>query len=175
MDKHSKEIGVIEYVPITISLGKDWRLDWGEMDVDFWSTDIGEMWRNFIDEIEKLSYKAAPVTPTGSTELLSPFHDSRAAVAEGKDISPEEYGGGSKVCLVSQTFAKLNNLQIGQNIKLQMYFTDYECPTVANVVSINGMVAGMFRTDILTSEGRKYDVFYEADYTIKGFYSVQST
>ena len=175
MDKHSKEAGVVEYVPITISLGKERTLDWGEMDADFWSTDIGAMWGNFIDEIEKLSCRAVPVTPTAGTELLSPFHEGRAAVAEGEDISPEEYSDGSKACLVSQTFAKLNNFQIGQKIRLQMYFTDAKCSTMENVISIGGMIAGMFRTDILTPEGGKCDVFYEADYAIKGIYSVQST
>ncbi len=175
VDKHSKEAGIIEYAPIPISLGKDRTLEWGEMNADFWNTDTGEMWRNFIDEIEKLSYKAVPVTPTGSTELLIPFHEGRAAVAKGEDISAEEYDGGAKVCLVSQTFANLNHLQVGQKIRLQMYFSDYETPTVENVISTGGMVTGMFRSDILTPKGGKYDVFYEADYIVKGIYSVQST
>lgn len=175
MDKHSKEKGLIEYAPITISLGKDQTLEWGEMNADFWNTDTGEMWRNFIDETEKLSYKAVPVTPTGSTELLIPFHEGRAAIVKGEDISAEEYDGGAKVCLVSQTFANLNHLQVGQKIRLQMYFTDYETPTVENVIATGGMVTGMLRSDILTPKGGKYDVFYEADYVVKGIYSVQST
>lgn len=175
MDKHSEENNVIEYAPESILLGKNRTLDWGEMDGDFWNTDTGAMWKNFIDEIDKLSCKAVPVTPTGSTGLLSPFHDGRAAVADGADISPEEYEGGAKVCLVSQTFAELNHLQAGQKIRLQMYFTDDAYSTMGNVISIGWIIAGMFRTDILTPEGEKYDVFYEADYTIKGIYSYQIT
>ena len=175
MDRHPGENSVIEYAPETIFLGKSRTLDWGEMDEDFWNTDTGAMWKNFIDEMDKLACEAVPVTPTGSTGLLSPFHDGRAAVADGADISPEEYESGAKVCLVSQAFAELNHLQAGQKIRLQMYFTDDKYSTMTNVIAMDWIIAGMFRTDTLTSEGGKYDVFYEADYTIKGIYSYQIT
>lgn len=173
IDKHSKENCVMEYAPITILLGRNQTLDWEEIDADFWNTDTGIVWKNFIDEIDKLSCKAVPVTPTGSTKLLSSFHDGRAVVVEGEDINVEEYGDGSKVCLISQTFAERNHFEVGQKIRLQMYFTDDKCSTRENVISMGGIIVGMFRTDILTPEGGKYDVFYEADYTIKGIYSYE--
>jgi putative ABC transport system permease protein len=171
MDQHSEEGGDIEYVPESILLGKDQVLDWGEMEKDFWNTDKGTIWKNFIYEINRLSCKTAPVTPTGSTELLNPFHNGRAMVTEGEDICAEEYRDGSKVCLISQTFAELNNLQVEQKIKLQMYFTDDKYSTTAGRISSGGM----FRIDTLSPEGENYDIFYEADYMIKGIYSRQST
>lgn len=154
-----------EYVPETIFKDGSMSSLWSEMGEDFWNTDEGVVWQNFIDELAKLSFEAVPVTPTRDTELLSPFHDGRASIVEGENISRDEYKNGSNVCLVPQSFAQLNNLEVGDDIKLQLYFTDYKYSTVA--VTSSG---GMFRTDILTPEGKKNDVFFESDYTIKGIY-----
>lgn len=173
LDRHSDMKDILEYYPLTISLSQDKTLCWEEMGTDFWNTDTGAMCQNLIDELNRMVCEAVPVTPTNHTGLLSPFHEGQATVVEGEDISSEEYENGSKVCLVPQTFAKLNHLEIGQKIKLQFYFTDYKYSTVQNVISDDG--TWMFRTDILNKEGGKQDVFFESEYIIKGIYSRQST
>ena len=160
-----------EYVPVAVFRDRDPLLCWEEVGAGFWNTEEGEAWQNLIDELNKLTFETVPVTPTENIELLSPFHDGQAYIAKGEAISSDEYEEGSKVCLVSQTFAKLNNFKVGDKIRLQLFFTDYEYSKVA-VASEGG---GMSRLDILTPEGQKYDVFFEADYDIKGIYLHRST
>ena len=172
-DTRIKEEYSFEYVPAAVF--PDWKpsLRWQEVSAGFWNTEDGALWQNLIDELNKLTFETAPVTPTENIELLSPFHDGQASIVEGESISGNEYENGSKVCLISQTFAKLNNLKVGDKIKLQMFFTDYKYSTVQNVISGDG--TWMFRTDILNKEGGKQDVFFESEYIIKGIYSRQST
>lgn len=170
-DTRIEEEYSFEYVPAAVF--PDWKpsLRWQEVSAGFWNTEDGAVWRNLIDELNKLTFETVPVTPTEDIELLSPFHDGQAYIAKGEAISSDEYKDGSKVCLVSQTFAKLNNFKVGDKIRLQLFFTDYEYSKVA-VASEGG---GMSRLDILTPEGQKYDVFFEADYEIKGIYLHRST
>ncbi len=170
-DKRSGEEYPWEYVPEAVFQDEEDPLSWSEVSDGFWKTKKGEEWKNLIDELNKLSFESVPVTPTRSTELLSFFHNGQAAIVEGTDISSDEYENGSKACLVPQGFAELNNLEVGQKIKLQLYFTDYKYSTVE--MTIDG--GGMFRTDILTPEKKKYDIFFEADYILKGIYLYRST
>ena len=169
-DTRIEEEYPLEYVPAAVF--PDWNpsLRWQEVSAGFWNTEEGAVWQNLIDELNKLTFETVPVTPTENIELLSPFHDGQASIVEGEAISGDEYEDGSKVCLISQTFAKLNNLKVGDKVKLQMFFTDYENSNVL-VASEGG---GMSRLDILTPEGQKYDVFFESDYIIKGIYLYNS-
>jgi hypothetical protein len=169
-DTRIEEEYPLEYVPAAVF--PDWKpsLRWQEVSAGFWNTEEGAVWQNLIDELNKLTFETVPVTPTENIELLSPFHDGQASIVEGEAISGDEYEDGSKVCLISQTFAKLNNLKVGDKVKLQMFFTDYENSNVL-VASEGG---GMSRLDILTPEGQKYDVFFESDYIIKGIYLYNS-
>lgn len=125
-DKRSGEEYPWEYVPEAVFQDEEDPLSWSEVSDGFWKTKKGEEWKNLIDELNKLSFESVPVTPTRSTELLSFFHNGQAAIVEGTDISSDEYENGSKACLVPQGFAELNNLEVGQKIKLQLYFTDYK-------------------------------------------------
>ena len=160
-----------EYVPMEVFPDRKPSLRWEEIRSGFWNMEEGAIWQNLIDELNKLAFETVPITPTENIELLSPFHDGQASIVEGDIISGDEYEEGSKVCLISQTFAKLNNLKVGDKIKLQLFFTDYNY----SKVSVGSEGGGMSRLDILTPEGQKYDVFFESDYVIKGIYLYHST
>ena len=160
-----------EYVPMEVFPGQESPLRWEEVGAGFWNMEEGTIWQNLIDELNKLTFETVPITPTENIELLSPFHDGQASIVEGDVISRDEYEDGSKVCLISQAFAKLNNLKVGDKIKLQLFFTDYEY----SKVSVGSEGGGMSRLDILTPEGQKYDVFFESDYVIKGIYLYRSS
>lgn len=169
-DTRIEEEYPLEYVPVAAFTDRKPSMYWQEVSAGFWNTEDGVLWQNLIDELNKLTFETVPVTPTENIELLSPFHDGQASIVEGEAISGDEYEDGSKVCLISQTFAKLNNLKVGDKIKLQMFFTDYEYSKV--LMSSGG--GGLYRLDILTPEGQKYDVFFESDYVIKGIYLYNS-
>ncbi len=75
----------------------------------FYETQAGRLWLAYADALFA-PYRTVPVLPTAATHLLLPFYNETAFIAEGEDISPEEYESGARVCLVSANFAKMNGL-----------------------------------------------------------------
>ena len=67
-----------------------------------------------------------PVLPTNGTHLLLPFYNGLANITEGEDITPEEYANGERVCLVSENFAKMNGIAVGDALSLPLYSANYQ-------------------------------------------------
>ena len=111
-----------------------------------------------------------PVTPVSDLQLLRPFHDGEAALAEGRRITPEEYEKGGRVCLIPQTFAQKNDLQVGDTLPLQFYFADYKYP-LCQVAFVTG---GM-DMEAIDADGNILNPFWEGGYEIVGIYSYSVT
>lgn len=164
-EKHESLDEQIEYAPMFNDERQFSR--WVEVYDGFYETEQGKCWINLVDEFKKVA-NAVPITPTEDTQLLYPFHQGDAKIVEGSDIQPEEYESGEKVCLVSQSFAKLTGFGIGDVFNLQFYYTDYS--NSASQVSYweNG---GLGIIAPLDSQGVPFNTFQSDSYRIAGIYS----
>lgn len=151
------------YAPHTIYSGQS--ATWEEVNEGFYETAEGEMWFNYVNALDRFMYKTVPVTPTNDTQLLSAFHNGDAAIAEGRDINAEEYETGANVCLISQNFAALNDLALGDTVKIGLYNSNYGSTAIEvfgyGYFAIGGDV-------LLNSDGDFYNVFEESGYRIVG-------
>ena len=157
---------MLEYVPHKIYAD---QVDaWEEVTEGFYEAPSGERWMHFVKAQERFTESMVPVTPTKDTQLLPAFHSNAAIIISGRDISQEEYLSGEKVCLVSQYFAGLNHLEVGETVKLGLYNANYES-TPINLIGYRTYVIDS--SHYLKSNGEAYDVFSENNYTIVGIYA----
>lgn len=105
--------------------------------------------------------------PTKSMAILPSFHDGESSVTKGRGISKEEFESGAQVALVTERFAQINNLQVGDNITLQLLFADYKS-SPGYAFGYNG---GICEYSLLNASGDLYQPFWEADYGIVGIYN----
>ena len=61
------------------------------------------------------------VTGISTVEALPLFAMDEAYIVDGRDINREDGTNKNKVCLISQSYAKLNGLVLGDTIQLNMY------------------------------------------------------
>lgn len=131
----------------------------------FYETERGKRWLTLAENIER-PYSTIPVTATNSTKLLIPFYSGTAYILEGVDISEEQYATGEPVCLVPASFARTNNLRIGDKITLPLYYANYR--SSAGRAYGQGEIWMGFNP--LNAKGEAYPVFHEEEYTIVGMY-----
>ncbi len=166
-DRHEGFEG-IEYMPLRIYENQT-RL-WYEAGDGFYDTAEGAVWERIAEMLETCKEKMMPVTPVSDLQLLRPFYDGEAALAEGRRITPEEYEKGGRVCLIPQTFAQKNDLQVGDTLPLQFYFADYKYP-LCQVAFVTG---GM-DMEAIDADGNILNPFWEGGYEIVGIYSYSVT
>ena len=94
---------------------------WEEVTDDFYETERGKQWLNLVKAYETFE-KTFPVLPTNSLNLLPTFHDKQSNIVSGREISKKEFEQGKQVCIISKEFGDVNNLQIGDKIKIPLYF-----------------------------------------------------
>lgn len=145
------------------------EVSWEEVNEGFYETGRGIYWMNMMKAQEMIKH-TIPVLPTRSLTTLPAFHKKQAYVVEGEEISEEEFARGDLVCLISDEFAKRNQLQIGQSITLPLYFANERSPSSATFG--NG---AMITFSLLNHEGELYSIFFEESYIIKGFYRYENT
>ena len=136
-----------------------------EVTEGFYETEHGKRWLNLAECIDR-PYHTVPVTATNSTKLLIPFYNGTTYVDQGEDISKEEYENGDKVCLVSNSFARYNNLKVGDKLTLPLYYANYR--SSAGRAFGSSEVWADFNP--LNAKGEPYSVFFEGEYTIVGLY-----
>ena len=140
---------------------------WGEVTDNFYETEEGKKWGNLGVALDRFFKHTFPVVPTSKTEFLMEFNQGNASICDGRDITKEEYEEGDKVCIIHWKFAQINNLKVGDNINLKLYYADYEKPASQIFVSKSGLLD----FGILNDEGEAYPVFEDSNYKIVGFYS----
>ena len=137
-----------------------------EVTEELYKEEIGKRFLEYAKSL-KQSEQALPVTGTNATILLMPFYEKDAYLCQGRDITEEEYEKGEKVCLISQKFAKNNQLTVGEDLHLQLYYANYRNSTAGDYFD-NAIIAE------LNAKGEAYPVFEDSYYTIVGIYNIAS-
>lgn len=165
-----------QYDPDTLAKIEDGRLSANsfrldEVTEDFWEPGHpGEVWLKWIEQL-KLWGDAhwQTVIPTNSTELLPMFHKKKgAAIYKGRNITEAEFSKGAKVCLVQSDFARANSLALGDTLRLPMSVAFYGFkPNAERPFSL----PFYYDFSTLNFQGEPFEVFFEDEYEIVGFYS----
>ncbi|MBP1757055.1 MAG: FtsX-like permease family protein [Firmicutes bacterium] len=137
-----------------------------EVTEEFYKEEIGKRFLEYAKSLKQFE-QALPVTGTNATILLMPFYEKDAYLCQGRDITEEEYEKGEKVCLISQKFAKNNQLTVGEDLHLQLYYANYRNSTAGDYFD-NAIIAE------LNAKGEAYPVFEDSYYTIVGIYDIDS-
>lgn len=134
---------------------------------DYIESDFGSVWKEEIIPNFKINHESAPVILTDNIDSLYLFNTGDASIMEGRKINSTEYTNGSPVCLISAPYAKLNNLSIGDSIRIDYYNTGYE-QAYCVIASINSQSSLTIKRKPLTENTR---LGITKDYTIVGIYS----
>lgn len=98
------------------------------------------------------------VTGISTAQGVPLFAMKEAQIVQGRDFTQEESNKGANVCLVSQRFATLNGLELGDEIPVDMYKN--------NIVEMFGTGA-YYRADLYYGDVVPHD---SVTYTIVGMY-----
>ncbi|MDE7198357.1 MAG: hypothetical protein K2O15_05675 [Lachnospiraceae bacterium] len=134
----------------------------------FYGTDAGRRLLN-LAHLELIWKDCQPVTGTNQTCLLMPFYSGQSYICEGRDISEEEYLSGSKVCLAPRTFMENNGLSLGDQVKVQLRYTDRKV-NAGRKFWLDGSVS--FYVGLIDTDGEPLEVFETSTYTVVGIYDV---
>ena len=113
------------------------------------------IWEHFIRKYNSIAHTAT-VYSTNDLETILIFHQGVALVTQGRSFSQEDYSKGNRVCLISNTLAKINGLGLGDTIPLS--FSD------GSVYRMNSILVG----DLF----QHLDIIGAGSYEIVGIYQV---
>ena len=137
----------------------DWR--------DFLETEEGLVWKDEIIPYVEMNHASVPVILTDDISSMYYFNTGDASILEGASFSDSDYQEGNNVCIVSASYAKVNNLSVGDTIHLDYYQTGYEQQSYP-VLQGSGRI-GMTVLRYPLTENKRIGV--EKDYTILGIYT----
>lgn len=140
-----------------------------EVTEGFFDTEIGKCWLEKSKAIQKFQ-DILPVTPVDDINLIMAFYEQRAYIKEGRKILPEEYEQGDNVCLVPKYLADRLDLQVGEYLRLPLFYASYGETPAINCAG-NG---GAFGFVLLNAEGKMYEAFDDQEYEIVGIYDITS-
>lgn len=86
----------------------------------FLASGEGALWREAMTEAA-VTNQSVPVIGTDRLETIYGFHSGSVVLADGRGFTEQEYGEGSRVCLLSEALAEANGLKTGDFISLQYY------------------------------------------------------
>lgn len=139
-----------------------------EVTAGFYETERGQYWLELSKALSMWD-TTAPVLPVTDTALLPSFHDRTVYVREGRTFSAEDLENGAAVCLVSEEFARKNELSIGDKVELALYGVNEKDSPHRTF----GDGSGLRTFSLLNAQNRTYTPFWTAKYEIIGtYYSV---
>ena len=123
-------------------------------------------WQKAMESVRVNSH-SVPVLAVNHLEALADFAAGTTMVTQGRSISQAEYDSGAAVCLVSESLARENGLNVGDVLPLSLYEDDPGLPPIyARVQESCNPRASVF----VTQEGFRQ----ETEYTIIGLYRQSS-
>ena len=145
--------------PYFVEYTGDWR--------DYLETEEGSVWKDEIIPYFERNHSSVPVILTDNVESMYNFNTGIGFIMEGDYFSAEDYRNGNPVCMVSASYAQVNDLSIGDTIHMDFHDTDY-IQTDYPVLQGSGRQGLTIQRYELRDETR---IGYEQDYTIVGIYS----
>ena len=82
-------------------------------------------WQTALKAVDVTNH-SVPVLTVEKVEALADFAAGNAMVTQGRSISQAEYDSGAAVCLVSESLARENGLNVGDVLPLSLYEYDQD-------------------------------------------------
>ena len=82
--------------------------------------DSTSSWRMAMESIQTNNH-SVPVLAVDSVEGMLEFASGRTQITQGRSFFQEEYDSGAAVCLISETLARENGLDVGDTLPLSLY------------------------------------------------------
>ena len=80
-------------------------------------------WQKAMESI-RVSSHSVPVLAVNNLEAMADFAAGTTMVTQGRSFSQKEYSSGAAVCLVSESLARENGLNVGDPLPLSLYEFD---------------------------------------------------
>ena len=123
-------------------------------------------WQTALKALDVTNH-SVPVLTVEKVEALADFAAGNAMVTQGRSFSQSEYDSGAAVCLISESLARENGLNVGDSLPLSLYEDDPGLPPIyARFQESCNPRASVF----VTQEGFRQ----ETEYTIIGLYRQSS-
>ena len=94
---------------------------------DFLASSQGAAWRTALER-SAVNQQAFPVIGVDRLDYLADFSLLRSQIVAGRDFTQQERETGSRVCIIHDSLAQANGLQVGDTITLNLYATDHSLP-----------------------------------------------
>ena len=119
-------------------------------------------WQTALKALDVTNH-SVPVLTVEKLEALAEFANGNAMVTQGRSFSRQEYDSGAAVCLISESLARENGLNVGDTLPLSLYEDDPGLPpNYARFQEFCNPRASVF----VPQEGFRQ----ETEYTIIGLY-----
>ena len=102
----------------------------------------GRIWLDEVIPAVELNYSAAKLMLTDNVYSMYWFNTGDASILEGRPFTREEYSSGADVCLVSLHYAQHNGLQIGDQLRMELYHPAVDSFQSAAIDEAGNFVAG---------------------------------
>ncbi len=122
------------------------------------------LWKKQLEYME-VNHHAFPIIGVEKLGYIADFGRETARIVEGMDFTEEELQDGAKVCILSESLAAANGLQVGDTIRPQFYNYDYDNPDKRFISNGAGVVNPRAYTFGNTTEWAGSE-----EYTIIGLY-----
>lgn len=135
---------------------------------EFLASSDGELWNETLDSMN-ISNHGFPVLAVDKLGYQPAFSRELARIVDGRDFSEYERLNGEKVCIISESLATANGLQVGDTIELRTYGYD---PNI-EVQRTEIMNSTAFPSAAIYSQTMGFTSEME-EYTIVGFYRLEN-
>jgi hypothetical protein len=145
---------------------------------DFLEQDNG-LWSDRVEQCY-VTQHSVEIVLTNNINSIYMFNNGDAYIIQGRNITKEECSSGANVCIVSTQFSSMNNIKVGDKLKLNVYENNFKI--VSHIISKANRetgwqtIQGKDTVDIWLSKGFDVDKgFYkEVEYEIVGTYLVDN-
>ena len=91
--------------------------------------DSTSVWQTALKALDVTNH-SAPVLTVEKLEGLAEFANGNAMVTQGRSFFQQEYDSGAAVCLISESLARENGLNVGDSLPLSLYEDDPGLPPI---------------------------------------------
>ena len=118
---------------------------------------LDEVWQTSYEALE-INNHSFPIIGTESIKNITQFATEEAILSDGRNFSELERQNGAAVCIISETLAVKNGLDIGDSISVRYYDTDSYIPGQVFLKSANPSAACFSNVLSFNCEPIEYEI-----------------
>lgn len=135
---------------------------------EFLASTEGKLWADTVAQ-NQINQHTFPIACVDDLRFVAEFATQNTTVTQGRIFTDEELASGAKVCIISDTLAAKNGLQLGDTIQAQFFAPDETHPHYTDISKNQGIINATadYYTAGATLESKE-------EYVIVGIYTQSS-